>query len=297
MHRIAAILVVLVVALATAPLATAETVSATAPTQTATTGTAKTPATPTTGEATTTGGTTTGTSTRSKSPTESNTKSERGVAIAILVLGAVALGLAYLFYNGWRLSYEKLAGSALRLTDRFPKTEFNPVENAVFRVRGVAAQAAADQPVVEGPSGVAVGEPATFKANVAGQPAACTWTVEPPDSATVQPATGAETKLTALKEGAITLKAAVAGGAPTLVHLTALASAGEGGVPLLGVGFAGVAATIIAFTVAGALTALNIVSGTAFIAFLGPVVGYFFAAAHNSPGKGSESVGASGGKG
>jgi hypothetical protein len=54
----------------------------------------------------------------------------------------------------------------------------------------------------------------------------------------------------------------------------------------LGVGFGGVAAAISAFAIAGALTALNIVSGSAFIAFLGPLVGYFFAQSREGGGSG-----------
>lgn len=285
LSRIAAVLVILTVTFAV-PAVAAGTTTPSTPTQGAVTGTTK-PGTSSVGTETAgtgeTGTTTASPGTSSKPSAELNAKPERGVAIAILVLGAVALLIAYFFYNGWRVSYEKLAASALRITDRFPKTEFNPVENALFRARGITADDAQSQPVVEGPTGVAVGEPTAFKATVGGAAASsCTWAVEPPESATVQPVTGPETKLTALKEGAITLKATVGAGTPTLVHLTALVKATEGGVPLLGVGFSGVAATIIAFTIAGALTALNIISGSAFIAFLGPVVGYFFAAARNS---------------
>jgi hypothetical protein len=306
MSRIAAALVVLTVIFA-APAVAHSAVTVTVPARTVTTGATAQGATApgataqgtTSADTVTTGTGNTGTTTAaagagSKLSTESNGKSERGVAIVILGLGAVALLLAYFFYNGWRVSYEKLAASALRITDRFPRTEFNPVENAVFRARGLTADEAQSQPVVEGPAGVAVGDSADFKATVDGAAAvSCAWAVEPAGSATVQPATGAETKLTALKEGAITLTATVGAGMPTLVHLTVLSKASEGGVPLLGVGFAGVAATIIAFAIAGALTALNIISGSAFIAFLGPVVGYFFATSRNS-GQGGGSTGGSG---
>ena len=75
----------------------------------------------------------------------------------------------------------------------------------------------------------------------------------------------------------MTLTATIPDGQPTLVPLTVVAATSDRGVPLLGSGFASVAAALVAFTIAGALTALGVLSGTAFIAFLGPVVGYFFA--------------------
>ncbi len=235
---------------------------------------------------------TTSTSTSTSSSTEpsdsqsaaSDSSDNRGVAVVIFFLGAAALGLAYLFYDRWRASYEKLAAAALQTTGQFPVTVFNPVEDAQFRSRGITVDAATQQPVVAGPAAVVVGEPTVYKAAVQGAPAtSCAWTLQPPDAAKVEPASGAETTLTALKEGPITLSATAEGGEPTLVHVTAIAKGGGGGgVPLLGTGFAGTAAAITAFAIAGGLAAMNILSGAAFIAFLGPVVGYFFAQARDS---------------
>jgi hypothetical protein len=292
--RTAGFVLVPMIIVAASATASGQTPVTTPSTQTVSTGTTKsgpTGATTETSGSGATGTTTTSSTGASKPAAESNSKPEEAVALVIVGLGAIALLLAYLFYDRWRKSYQMLAASALSLTDRFPRTEFNPVENAVFRARGVAADAAQGQPIVEGPTALAVGETVIYKASINNAPAtSCTWAVEPADSATVQPTTGTETKLTAMKEGSFTLKATVGAGSPTLVHLTALAKAMEGGIPLLGVGFAGVAATIIAFTLAGALTALNILSGSAFIAFLGPVVGYFFAATRSS-GQGGGSSG------
>jgi hypothetical protein len=112
----------------------------------------------------------------------------------------------------------------------------------------------------------------------------------------VQPASGAETTVTASTAGELTLNATVTGRTPAAVKLTAVAKSSDVGVPLLGTGFAGVAAAIVAFAIAGALSALGIISGTAFIAFLGPVVGYFFAQARDSapPGGSSTRSGGSG---
>jgi hypothetical protein len=296
-RRIAGFLLVLTVAFA-APAGNAAAAGNTPQTQTVTNGTTTagttTATTPSTGNAT---GTTTtpNTNNNNRASGESNGRAERGLAVGILVLGVVGLALAYFFYNGWRNSYQKLAESALRITRRVPQTIFNPVENAQFRPRGITAAAAAEQPVVRGPAAIAVGEPTTYKATVGGAPgASCAWAVEPTDSAAVKPETGAETTLTALKEGPITLTAKVGTAEPTLVHVTAIARVAEGGVPLLGTGFGGVAAAMIAFAIAGALTALNILSGAAFIAFLGPVVGYFFAAARDS-GHAGGTQGGSGG--
>jgi cytoskeletal protein RodZ len=205
------------------------------------------------------------------------------VAIAILVLGAGGAALSYLFYDRWRLSYEKLASETLSKTGRFPTTEFDPVASSQFRARGVGAGEAVEQPKVTGPIAIAVGRAAAYNATVDGQPAGGTaWAVEPADSASVDPATGAETSVTAKKEGPLTLTAKLGEGQPTLVHVTALADRQSGGVPLLGTSWAGVTAVIIAFAIAGALTALGKLDGDAFIAFLGPVVGYFFAATRGS---------------
>lgn len=267
----------------TAGMGSSATTVATSPTPTTTTPSDTAPATTSSSDTTSTSDSTESADSQTAS---SDSSDNRGVAIVIFFLGAAALGLAYLFYDRWRASYEKLAEAALKTTGQFPTTVFNPVEDAQFRSRGITAETAEQQPVVAGPAVIVVGEPTVYKATVQDAPAtSCTWTLQPPDAATIEPATGAEITLTASKEGPITLNAAVEGGEPTLVHLTAIAKSGEsnsGGVPLLGTGFAGVAAAITAFAIAGGLTALNILSGAAFIAFLGPVVGYFFAQARDS---------------
>jgi hypothetical protein len=240
-----------------------------------------------------------GAQTRTPTPTPTPAGSGQGggggetVAIVILALGAAGAALSYLFYDRWRASYEKLAAQALSRTGRFPTTEFDPVASSQFRARGVAGAEAVQQPKVTGPIAIALGRAAAYKATVGGQPAEATaWTVEPADSASVDPATGAETSVTAGKEGPLTLSAKVGDGQPTLVHVTALADRDGGGVPLLGTSWAGVTAVIIAFAIAGALTALGKLGGDAFIAFLGPVVGYFFAATRGSgQGGGTDSGG------
>lgn len=222
----------------------------------------------------------TATTTGDSADTDSNGDDNRGVAIVIFLLGAIGVGLAYFFYDRWRQSYEKLALSALQTSGGLPQTVFNPVEDAQFRGRG---ETDAPQPVVTGPATVVVDEPNVYRAAVNGGPAAsCTWTVKPEDAATVQPTTGADVTVTVSKEGPLTLSAKIGEGEPTLVPLTAVAKTSGGGVPLLGTGFAGFAAAIIAFSLAGGLTALDILGGEAFIAFLGPVVGYFFAQARNT---------------
>ncbi|HEV2975103.1 MAG TPA: hypothetical protein VGX69_08920 [Solirubrobacteraceae bacterium] len=214
----------------------------------------------------------------------SNSPDDRGIAIAILLLGIASLGFAYLFYDRWRGSYQALAGATLRSTGHLPSVEVNPVELAQFRARGI--EAAAQQPVLKGPAAVHVGESVVYAASVGDAPANCTWSVQPADAATVTPSTGPQTTLVATKEGALTLAGKVGDGAASELHLVALPATAEGKIPLLGVGFGGVAAAISAFAIAGALTALNIVSGSAFIAFLGPLVGYFFAQSREGGGSG-----------
>jgi hypothetical protein len=124
-----------------------------------------------------------------------------------------------------------------------------------------------------------------YKATVDGEPATLTaWTVASAESATLDPAMGAQTSVTASRESAPTITAKVGEGEPTVVKAAALEARTAGKVPLLGTSRPGVTAVIVAFSVAGALTALGTLDGGAFIAFLGPVVGYFFAAAHDSSG-------------
>ena len=261
----------------TAALAHAQTSSTTVPVQVATT-----PTTTTAGTASTSGGT--------KSST-----ADHWIALAILVLGALGILLAYVFYDGWRQSYEKLTSAVLRRTGHFPDTVFDPTVAPAFRAYAVPADQAAAQPVVKGPGAVVVGEPVTFSATVGGQPRSCNWATHPADAASVQPPTGPQTTLTATKAGTLTLTATVAGGQPTVVPLTSGAKSSDGGVPLLGTGFAGVAAALSAFAIAGALSTLGVISGTAFIAFLGPVVGYFFAQARDSTPRGGAGGSAGGG--
>jgi hypothetical protein len=274
-----------------AGIATAASTTGTGTTGPGTTGTGTT-GTGTTGTGTTGTGTT---GTTTAGPRGESSSSSELLAAIILVLGATGVAFAYFFYNGWRTSYEKLTQSALNKTGHLPQIEFNPVESHLFRVDAVAQQDAGQQPVVKGPAAVVVGEGVSYKATLGGAPAAaCAWAVQPADAGTVQPAAGAETTLTALKEGPLVMTATVPAEQPTLVPVTALAKVTEGRVPLIGLGFASVAAAIVAFAIAGALTALGNLSGAAFIAFLGPVVGYFFAQASGSGSSGGSTKPAGG---
>ncbi len=220
------------------------------------------------------------------SSAEANDGGDNGsdwIAAAIVFLGLCALAIAYRFYDHWRGSYETLAKLVLDKSGHLPVVVFNPVEDDLFRRRGIDEEAAKVQPVVTGPATVVVGEKAVYKATVEGGSAeSIAWTAVPASAATVEPASGAEVTVTAAKEGSFTLSVQGKEGSPTEVQVTAVAKTAEAGVPLMGAGFAGVAATIIAFTIAGALTALEILGADAFIAFLGPVVGYFFAQAKDA---------------
>ena len=248
-------------------------------------GTTTTQAAPAEAGDVTTSGSTVPTSTTPSEPPTNNSDDNRGIAIAIFVLGAFAVILAYVFYDRWRKSYEALALSALKTTGKFPDTIFNPVEQAQFAARalGEGGEAPPAQPVISGPTAVAVNETATYSATANNSPAdSCTWMIEPADAATVEPATGASVAVTASKEGPFTLSAKIGEGAPTIVHVTAVAKATTGGVPLLGTGFAGFAAAMVAIVLAGGLTVLNVLGSEAFIAFLGPLLGYFFAQGHDT---------------
>jgi hypothetical protein len=210
------------------------------------------------------------------------TDTNRWIAAAIFALGLLAVLIAYRFYDGWRQSYQRLALAALKTTGRFPNTTFNPVEQQQAGVNLLfdpgAAPATPVAPVISGPVAIALGEKASYSATVDDAPAtACTWTIEPAEVATVDPKEGSSVTVTPTKEGAFTLTATVEGHPPAVINLAAVAKSSEGGVPLLGTGFAGFTAAIVAISLAAGLTVLNIVGSEAFIAFLGPVLGYFFA--------------------
>lgn len=243
-----------------------------------------TPGTSTTGTSTTdpdTGTTTAATTAPAPEDTGKKDADDEGneeMAVGIILLGAFGVLMAYVFYDRWRGSYENLALSVLKTTGSPPVTIFNPAEDPQFRSREITAEAASQQPVVSGPATVVVGEPTTYKAEVSGGSAnSCTWQVKPEGAATVQPSSGATVIVTATKEGPFTLSVKSTDGEPTLAPVTAIGKASQGGVPLLGGGFAGVVAVIIAVAIAGSLTALGTLGADAFIAFLGPILGYFFA--------------------
>jgi hypothetical protein len=231
------------------------------------------------------------TATAPSEPPADDGDDNRGIAIAIFVLGAFVVVLAYAFYDRWRKSYQALALSALKTTGKFPDTIFNPVEQAQFAARalGEGVKPPPAQPVVSGPTAVAVDEKATYSATVDDSPAdSCSWAIEPSDAATVEPAIGASVRVTANKEGPFTLSAKIGEGTPTVVHVAAVAKAAAGGVPLLGTGFAGFAAAMVAIVLAAGLTVLEVLGSEAFIAFLGPLLGYFFAQGRDTGHSASE---------
>ena len=226
---------------------------------------------------------TTTNSTEPEAKDSGDDNADKVLAGGVILLGAFGILMAYVFYDRWRGSYEKLAMATLQISKVFPVTIFNPVEDAQFRGRGLNAAAASQQPVVSGPATVTAGEPTTYKAELKeGSADSCTWLVEPPEAATVEPATGATVTVTATKEGPFKLSVKGTEGEPTLVPISAVGKTSGGGVPLLGTGFAGVVAVIVAVAIAGGLTALGTLGADAFIAFLGPVLGYFFARAQSA---------------
>jgi hypothetical protein len=229
--------------------------------------------------------------------------SEPKWAIGVFALGAVGLLLAWSFYDRWRRSYETLALAALEQTHVFPPTIWNEQAPGGGKFLGRSAVAGEVEepppeppPAVAGPPVVTVGQAATYSASKDGTPLeSCEWTVEPAEAASVSAATGAQVSLTAKVAGAFTLTAKAPGGEPRIVHLVAVEEAekGGGGVPLLGGNFAGVAVVILAITIAGALSALGELGTDAFIAFIGPIVGYFFVQVQQGSTSGSGSEGSS----
>lgn len=293
---------------AAGPTGTTDVAKAEPPTTTGPTTTATGPGTATGATTTTTGpgGTTTGADGEEEPPSSSDddegssSSDEDGDGdsiwgAAVLGLGAFGLVLAYFFYDRWRSSYEKLAKATLEETHIFPSTVWGE------RAYGSSDQAKQlfeegreppEQPVVSGPAALTVGQPSTYKATRGGQPFSdCKWSIDSGEIATVSPETGAEVTVTATKEGSFILSAESGedpGGPITRLSLTAVAKSGEGGgVPLLGTNFAPVSIVIFAVAVTGGLVALGELSAEAFIAFLGPVIGYFFV----RPNQSSSTVG------
>jgi hypothetical protein len=249
------------------------------PTSTTPTGTTPTGTTPTS-TTTTPSTTTTGSTTSTEGGPDTSGTNEVILALAILVLGAAAIVFAYIFFDRWRGSYQVLAQAFLQKTGTLPVVEFPP-EDTGARGTDQAPDASQDQLVIKGPASVIVGDPVVYAASTGDDKTA--WAIDPAGAATLVPASGAQTTLTALRAGSLTLTATIGGGAPTTAKLTAVAKP-SGGVPVLGTGFAGTIAAIVAFALAAALVVFGDLTGEAFIAFLGPVVGYFFAHGRNGSG-------------
>lgn len=152
---------------------------------------------------------------------------------------------------------------------------------------------------IDGPAMIAVGEAAQFKA-VSGESAqAVDWTIERTDggteSATLDPASGAETKLTAPAAGDYKLIASQNGqkrAEATIRALVPQAEADSGqtvGIPFVGEGYGTLVVAVVVVSVAGALGFVGVLDGSALATLFGAIAGYIFVKASGGSSDGSSS--------
>jgi hypothetical protein len=128
---------------------------------------------------------------------------------------------------------------------------------------------------INGPAQVHVGQASdAFTLLLDEQPVVGTWTVDSGE-AKLHPETGSNATLTATKEGPITLSARH-DGATAPASVVAVPMPEHGMLPFVGGGYGGITIAVLAVSVGGALTAINLLNGAALATLLGTVVAYFF---------------------
>ena len=211
-------------------------------------------------------------------------------AIAILVLGLVALVLLYVFLETWRRAYITLTREGLRQVD---------LALHVVSVLGTASLPAADgapladedRPTltIKGPPRIDVGKPAMFELRRDGALARGTWAVD--GKGTVDPTEGDTAKVTATAPGRIRLRVSYeTTSGPVLVISDEIEAVDPPGrslpIPLIAHGYGAFTVAILAVSVAAALTAAGWLPSAALATLLGTVVSYFFVKQDHSPGGG-----------
>lgn len=165
-----------------------------------------------------------------------------------------------------------------------------------------------DVPVtIDGPGIVTVGKPAAFTARQGSTEVIVDWSVEParenaPAGASVDPANGATTKLTATTAGSYKLTAKLQGQMADQVTVMAVAPAGGGsggaGLAFIGEGYGTLVLAIVVLAAATVLGILDILDGAALATLFGTIVGYIFVkGAVATSGGGGQAGGAQGGGG
>jgi hypothetical protein len=195
----------------------------------------------------------------------------------VLLFGVGTLLLLYGFLFTWQQRTQALSLAALRRTGSLPTYEHVPA----YIKSPFEAEAVEELPkklAITGPATAIVGRPSEpFTVTLDDQPTAATWSTDW-TRATLEPLEGRETRLTAVKEGPLQVKANVQGGQqPAVANVTVVAAPPTpGSVPFVGSGYGGLTVAILAVTIAGALTAQGILPSAALATLLGTVVSYFF---------------------
>jgi hypothetical protein len=135
---------------------------------------------------------------------------------------------------------------------------------------------------IEGDAVIVVGEPKEFKASDDDRPVVATWTVDPPDGATLEAGgsttepQGTSVKLTASKKGTLKLTASAEAHIPATIPLAAIvAPAQTPRLPFVGRGYGTIMIALSILSVAGALSVLGKLN-SAVATLLGALAGYIF---------------------
>jgi len=195
----------------------------------------------------------------------------------VLLFGAGTLAFLYIYLYTWQQRTGVLTLAVLRRTGNLPTYEHIPVY-----VRPPFEAAGEEQPpkklAITGPATAVLGRPSEpFQVTLDGQTVSATWETDW-SRATLDPLEGPATRVTAVKEGPLQVRASVAESPlPAVAHVAVVAAARTpGSVPFVGGGYGGLTVAILAVTIAGALTAQGILPSAALATLLGTVVSYFF---------------------
>ena len=213
------------------------------------------------------------------SPTGGTQTSQGSTSVTgwILIVGAGALVLLYIYLFTWQRWTRSLTLAVLGRTGQLPTYEHVPTYiKSAFEAGG--EEQAPKKLVITGPATAVLGRSSEpFKATLDGQPVPATWKTDW-SRATLDPLEGPQTRVTPTKEGPLQLTATVADNPqPATANITVVAAAAApGAVPLVGGGYGGMTIAILAITIAGALTAEGVLPAAALATLLGTVVSYFF---------------------
>jgi hypothetical protein len=197
------------------------------------------------------------------------------VTLGVLVFGTLALGMTLWFMNEWRKSSTALIRETLEVTGSLPELDaIAPTVGEADARRG--RPVAASQLRIHGPPLVHVGRDARYQVFRDDQPVEADWALHPADAAHAEAAAGAEMTMTPAREGSMKIRATVDGEIVEMPVLAVAPRRAAGRVPLVGVGYGGIAIAIFALTIAGAATTYGKLDGAALVTFASAIVGYLF---------------------